>query len=75
MPKPNVNRQASAAEMNAALNAWKKLPTRQDIEARIAQEEFEAERSAEMAWLRHAENATWMEAAMEEQYDYQRGVY
>jgi hypothetical protein len=36
--------------------------------------EFKAEQEAENAWLRHAENAGWMEAEAERLWEDRRGV-
>lgn len=43
-------------------------------EAEYYAREAAAERWAEDAWLRHAENAGWQETALEEQIENERGV-
>lgn len=43
-------------------------------EAEIAADVYKMEAEAESAWLRHAENAGWMEVAAEEYHDFLRGV-
>ena len=73
MARQNRNVNVSTAELNAALKRWNSLPTRADLNAEAAYE-FQAEREAENAWLRHAENAGWMETAAEERHDFERGV-
>lgn len=47
----------------------------QDLEDSLeAQTDYQAERDAENAWLRHAESAGWQETALEERIENERGV-